>query len=58
MLEKLKIENLSMFFYLALGWIVLFFLEDFNKLNLLIAVLMLCLHFYEFADKKISEKTK
>ena len=47
-----------MFFYLAIGWIVLFFLEDFNKLNLLIAVLMLCLHFYEFADKKISETNK
>ena len=58
MLEKLKIENLSMFFYLAIGWIVLFFLEDFNKLNLLIAVLMLCLHFYEFVDKELSETNK
>lgn len=47
MLKYLKIENLTLFFYLAIAWSIFFVLDDFNKVDLAWTLFFLVLHFIQ-----------
>ena len=44
MLRFFRFQNLTIFFYLAICWLVLFFIEQ-KDFNLVIAITMFVLHF-------------
>ena len=44
MLKYVKFDNLTLFFYLALAWIIFYFLDGFNNVDLVWAAFFVVLH--------------